>query len=154
VEICLCTGFIPLALHRRCVIFPTDRPMIDFGAGNGRFTRYFASRGHYVLGTEITPEMAVEAKKLSPSGQCEIVVTDGISIPVKDNSIGGVWCCAVLRYSLCVENPCYSEIATEMFRILQQGAYVVNCEMWVDVPPTHFTEGFERVVFGHYRCSY
>lgn len=127
--------------------FATDRPMIDFGCGNGRFAHYFASRGHYVLGTEITPEMALAAKKRCPSNRCEFVVTDGVSIPVRDNSIGGIWCSAVLRYSLLVDNPCYAEIATEMFRVLQPGAHVVNCEMWVDVLPPRFTEGFEEAGF-------
>jgi SAM-dependent methyltransferase len=127
--------------------FPTDGPMIDFGCGNGRFARYFALRGRHVLGTEITPEMAIDAKKRCPSGSCEFVVTDGISIPVADNSIGGIWCCGVLRYSLLVENPCYVEIATEMFRVLRPGAHVVNCEMWVDIAPTRFIEGFEQAGF-------
>lgn len=126
---------------------PIDRPMIDFGCGNGRFTRYFVSRGRYVLGTEITQEMAVEAKKQRPSRGCEFVVTDGVSIPVQDSFIGGIWCCAVLRYSLLVEDPCYAEIAAEMFRVLQPGAHVINCEMYVDVPPQCFIEGFEGVGF-------
>ena len=99
----------------RC--FPTNRPMIDFGCGNGRFTRYFASRRRYVLGTEITPEMALDAKRRCPSNNCAFVVTDGVSIPVKDNSIGGIWCCGVLRYSLLGDDPSYAEIATEMFRV-------------------------------------
>ncbi|HEY3620069.1 MAG TPA: class I SAM-dependent methyltransferase [Candidatus Sulfotelmatobacter sp.] len=127
--------------------FPADKLMIDFGCGNGRFARYFALRGRHVLGTEITPEMAIDAKKRCPSGSCEFVVTDGISIPVADNSIGGIWCCGVLRYSLLVENPCYVEIATEMFRVLRPGAHVVNCEMWVDIAPTRFIEGFEQAGF-------
>ena len=127
--------------------FPTDRPMIDFGCGNGRFARYFALKGRHVVGTEITPEMALDAKQQCPSGACEFVITDGVLIPVKDNSISGIWCCAVLRYSLLGDNPCYAEITTEMFRVLRPGAYVANCEMYVDVPPERFTEGFERAGF-------
>jgi SAM-dependent methyltransferase len=127
--------------------FPTDRPIIDFGCGNGRFARYFALRGRHVLGTEITPEMAVDAKEQCPSAGCDFVITDGISIPVRNNSIGGIWCCGVLRYSLLVENPCYVEIAAEMFRVLRPGAHVVNCEMYVDVSPKRFIEGFEQAGF-------
>jgi SAM-dependent methyltransferase len=127
--------------------FPTNRPMIDFGCGNGRFAHYFASKGRRVLGTEITPEMALDAKKQCPSGACEFVITDGVLIPVKDDSIGGIWCCGVLRYSLLGDNPCYAEVAAEMFRVLRPGAYVVNCEIYVDVPPERFTEGFERTGF-------
>jgi ubiquinone/menaquinone biosynthesis C-methylase UbiE len=125
----------------------TEGYIIDFGCGNGRFSSYFATRGRHVLGTEITREMIADAKLQSPRETCQFILTDGISIPVKDESIGGIWCCAVLRYSLLVKNPCYAEIATEMFRILRPGAHVVDCEMHVDVSPEHFTDGFEQAGF-------
>ena len=59
----------------------------------------------------------------------------------------GIWCCAVLRYSLFVPNPAYTQIANEMFRVLRPGAYMVNCEMYVDVPPEIFLQGFEAAGF-------
>jgi SAM-dependent methyltransferase len=121
--------------------------IIDFGCGNGRFSSYFSSRKGSVLGTEITWEMAAAAKSQSPPDTCQFILTDGISVPIKDESIGGIWCCAVLRYSLLVDNPCYAEIAAEMFRVLQPGAHVVNCEMHIDVPPERFIEDFERAGF-------
>jgi SAM-dependent methyltransferase len=126
--------------------FLAERYIIDFGCGNGRFSSYFASKKGPVLGTEITWEMVAHAKLHCPDN-CQFVLTDGISIPVKVESIGGIWCCAVLRYSLLVDNPCYAEIAAEMFRVLRPGAYVVDCEMYVDVSPERFIEGFERAGF-------
>jgi SAM-dependent methyltransferase len=127
---------------------PTDRYMIDFGCGNGRFTRYYASRGRRVIGTEITWDMVAAARLQCPPGEsCQFVMTDGISIPVQDNSIGGIWCCGVLRLSLLVPNPCYGEIAKEMFRVLRPGRYVVNSEMYADVPAGCFITGFEEAGF-------
>ena len=121
--------------------------IIDFGCGNGRFSRLFASKGCRVLGTEITWEMVADAKSRSRTEACQFILTDGISIPVRDESIGGIWCCAVLRYSLLVEDPCYVEIATEMFRVLRPGTHIVNYEMYVDVVPDRFIDGFEQVGF-------
>jgi len=34
-----------------------------------------------------------------------------------------------------------------MYRVLRPGAYVVNCEMYVDVPPGIFLQGFEDAGF-------
>jgi SAM-dependent methyltransferase len=126
---------------------PNDRYIIDFGCGNGRFMRYYASKGRHIVGTEITWEMVADAKTKCPDQSCQFVITDGISIPVRDNSIGGIWCCAVLRMSLLVSNPCYAEIAKEMFRVLRPGGYVVNSEMYVDVPAERFLDGFEQAGF-------
>jgi SAM-dependent methyltransferase len=127
--------------------FSADSYLIDFGCGNGRFSSYFTSERRAVIGTEITWEMIADAKLRCPTAFCQFLLTDGISIPVSDESITGIWCCAVLRYSLLVEHPCYDQIAAEMFRVLRPGAYVVNCEMYVDVPPQRFTDGFERAGF-------
>jgi SAM-dependent methyltransferase len=131
--------------------FPKSSLLLDFGCGNGRFIKYFESKGLSVIGTEITWEMAAVAKLLCPVDRCKVVMTDGISIPVKDNSIDGVWCCGVLRYSLLVPDPCYVQIAREMFRALRPGGYVVNFEMYVDVPAERFVAGFEEAGFSTQR---
>jgi SAM-dependent methyltransferase len=127
--------------------FPSDSVIVDFGCGNGRFAQYFASKGRDVLGTEITLEMALDARKRCPADKCGFILTNGVSMPVNDNSIGGIWCCGVLRYSLLVEDPCYADIATEMFRVLRPGGHVVNCEMYVDVAPKCFISDFEQAGF-------
>ena len=127
--------------------------MIDFGCGTGRFTQFFASQGARVLATEITPEMLAEAKRICTSPLCSFVLTDGLSIPKANSTVDCVWCCGVLRYSLFVPNPAYAEIASEMFRALRPGGYVVNLEMYVDVAPKIFTADFERVGFRTRRVS-
>jgi SAM-dependent methyltransferase len=132
---------------------PAGGLIIDFGCGTGRFTRFFASRGRGVLGTEITPEMISRARTECLELGCEFVLTDGISIPLADESVDGIWCCAVLRYSLFVSNPAYVQIAQEMFRVLRPGACVVNCEMYVDVLPDVFLPDFERAGFKTHKIS-
>jgi SAM-dependent methyltransferase len=127
--------------------FPHDGTIVDFGCGTGRFTTFFASRQRRVLATEVTPEMLEQAKKECGESRCEFVLTDGISLPSLSASVDGIWCCSVLRYSLFVPNPAYDRIAKEMYRVLRPGAYVVNCEMYVDVPPSVFSRGFEDAGF-------
>src|ERR1700686_2215471 len=127
--------------------FPPDTAIIDFGCGTGRFTAFFASRQRRVLGTEVTPEMLEQAKKECAESSCEFALTDGVSLPCAPASVDGIWCCAVLRYSLFVANPAYDRVAKEMYRVLRPGAYVVNCEMYVDAPPRIFLKGFEDAGF-------
>jgi SAM-dependent methyltransferase len=127
--------------------FPKHANIIDFGCGTGRFTRFFASHYRRVLATEITAEMLKQAEKDCGPNGCEFVLTDGVSLPSQSGTIGGIWCCGVLRYSLFVPNPAYVDIAKEMYRVLRPGAYVVNCEMYVDVTPDVFLSGFEAAGF-------
>jgi SAM-dependent methyltransferase len=133
--------------ERALKYFPRDGSIIDFGCGTGRFTAFFASRQRRVLATEVTPEMLEQAKKECTENSCEFALTDGVSLPCASASVDGIWCCAVLRYSLFVSNPAYYRIAKEMDRVLRPGAYVVNCEMYVDVPPGIFLQGFEDAGF-------
>jgi len=127
--------------------FPRGGTMIDFGCGTGRFTRFFALHHRHVVATEVTPEMLERAKSSCNDVPAEFVLTDGVAIPAASASLDGIWCCAVLRYSLFVPNPVYAEIAKEMDRVLRPGAFVVNCEMYVDVPPDVFLAGFEGAGF-------
>jgi SAM-dependent methyltransferase len=140
-------GMNTFAAARALKYLPRDGTVIDFGCGTGRFSRFFAARQRRVLGTEVTPEMLEQAKKECAEGLCEFALTDGVSLPCASASIDGIWCCSVLRYSLFVPNPAYDSIAKEMFRVLRPGAYFVNCEMYVDVPPETFLQGFEDAGF-------
>jgi len=140
-------GLNTFGAKRALTYFPRDSSIIDFGCGTGRFTTFFASRQRRVLATEVTVEMLEQAKKECSESRCEFVLTDGISLPSPSASVDGIWCCSVLRYSLFVPNPAYDRIAKEMYRVLRPGAYVVNCEMYVDVPPGIFLPGFEDAGF-------
>lgn len=134
------------ANHALSLLSPKSS-IIDFGCGTGRFTRLFASHGHKVLGTEITPEMIAEAHKEGSSPDYSYVLTNGISIPAEDGSQDAVWCCGVLRYSLLVDNPVYDKIVAEMLRVLRPGGFVINVEMYVDKPAETFTRDFEAAGF-------
>jgi ubiquinone/menaquinone biosynthesis C-methylase UbiE len=127
--------------------------IIDFGCGTGRFTRFFASHGRRVLATEITHEMLLRAKAECQYQDCEFVITDGVSLPVSDCSVDGIWCCGVLRYSLLVTKPQYAQIAREMFRALRPGTHVVNCEMYLDILPDVFIPDFEHAGFRTQKLS-
>jgi SAM-dependent methyltransferase len=125
-----------------------DKPVIvDFGCGVGRWVRFFGERGASVVGIDITPEMLREAKKIGLPKDCSLVLTDGINIPLPDQSVNMVWCCGVLRFSLFVPDPVYRDIAVEMYRVLKPGGVVVNIEMYVDNPPEVFSRDFEDVGF-------
>lgn len=126
---------------------PRGASVVDFGCGTGRFLRFFGERRFSVLGTEITSEMLVEARRLGLPAGARVELTDGIHIPAPDASVDLVWVCAVLRYSLLIPEPVYAVIAREMFRVLKPGGHVVNVEMYVDQPPGLFTRDFESAGF-------
>lgn len=126
---------------------PRKGVLLDFGCGTGRFIRFFGGRGYYVVGTEITREMLLESQRFGLPARSAVLLTDGVSIPVRDQSLDMIWCCGVLRFSLFVMNSVYQEIAKEMYRVLKPGGLVVNIEMYVDAPPEIFTRDFEHVGF-------
>jgi ubiquinone/menaquinone biosynthesis C-methylase UbiE len=154
--------------------------ILDFGCGNGRMIRFFGKKGWDVLGIDVTVEMLKQAKKYALPSTARLAHFDGLSIPVKDQSIGMVWVCGVLKYTLFPpgarcrhENieihkgnpngastngtevfvPTYFEVAKEMHRVLKPGGIVAQYEMWVDEHPEVFIRDFERVGFVKERVS-
>jgi|RhiMetdeSRZDD1v2_1073273.scaffolds.fasta_scaffold13556_4 ubiquinone/menaquinone biosynthesis C-methylase UbiE len=123
------------------------KTILDFGCGTGRFLRFFGSKGAKVIGTDITFDMLAEAQRLGLPKRTSVLQTDGFSLPLRDQSIDAIWCCGVLRYSLFVSPEAYEQIAHEMFRVLKPGGEVINVEMYVDLPPGRFTQGFENAGF-------
>jgi SAM-dependent methyltransferase len=121
--------------------------MLDFGCGTGRFMRFFGNNGLAVIGTEITFDMLAEAQRIGLSNNSSLLLTDGVSIPVRDSSIDMIWCCGVLRYSLFVPDPAYKQIAREMHRVVKPGGLVINLEMYVDSQPETFNHDFEQAGF-------
>jgi SAM-dependent methyltransferase len=137
--------------------------LVDFGCGTGRFVRFFASKGYSVTGIDITDAMLVEARKLGIPPGSELQLTDGVSIPARDESVDLIWVCGVLKYSLFPPGsacrggfgvganeafvPAYRRIAQEMHRVLKPGGFVVNVEAYVDSRPDLFTRDFQDVGF-------
>lgn|SRR5574341_609374 len=127
--------------------YPGAQKILDFGCGTGRFLRFFGSKGLNVIGTDITFDMLAEAQRLGLPGRTSVLQTDGVSLPVRDQSIDMIWCCGVLRYSLFVSAEVYEQIAREMYRVLKPNGTVINVEMYVDFPPEYFSRGFEDAGF-------
>jgi ubiquinone/menaquinone biosynthesis C-methylase UbiE len=142
--------------------------ILDFGCGNGRMVRFFGNQGWDVLGLDVTVEMLKQAKKYGLPSRSWLSHFDGLSIPVKDQSINMVWVCGVLKYTLfpptarCRHNmemqaegfvPTYFEVAKEMHRVLKPGGIVAQNEMWVDEQPEVFMRDFERAGFVSERVS-
>jgi SAM-dependent methyltransferase len=144
--------------------------ILDFGCGVGRLSRFFGAKGWSVIGTEITAEMVAAARRFGLPKRSQLILTDGITIPLGDQSVDMIWVSGVLKYSLFAPgSPCrvirlapeeinesvmsqsfvpvYRDIAQEMYRVLKPGGFVVNQEMWIDLPPDVFTPDFERAGF-------
>lgn len=166
-----------LALHRKPGV------LLDFGCGVGRMLRFFGARGWSVIGTEITAEMLAKAREIGVPPGCRLFLTDGVSIPLPDDSLDMIWVCGVLKYTLLEPSsksrggtepdrvaersgarvsdgpdgeafvPVYEEVAREMHRVLRPGGFVVNIEMWVDADPDIFTADFERIGFATKRVG-
>lgn len=133
-----------------------QRTLVDFGFGTGRFVRYFGSKGYRVIGTEITPEMVAEAKRIGVPEDAELHLSDGISIPAPDATVDVIWICGVLKYSLfnhphlefvLQDDPTYPQIAREMYRVLKPGGIVANLEIFVDTDLEVLLPGFEDAGF-------
>jgi SAM-dependent methyltransferase len=160
-----------LALRRR------PGMLLDFGCGVGRMLRFFGARGWCVAGTEITAEMLAKARQIGVPERCQLHLTNGVSIPLPDESVDLIWVSGVLKYALLHPSsksrggtepdhvgtrtdivpsetsheqpfiPVYENVAKEMYRVLKRGGFVINVEMWVDARPELFTAAFERVGF-------
>jgi len=142
--------------------------LLDFGCGTGRMLRFFSQHGWSVVGTEITAEMLEEARRFGLPPGTQLHLTDGVSIPVDDQSVDLIWVCGVLKYSLFEPGafcrgaspgqtkstvtdkpfePVYRDIAKEMYRVLRPGGLVVNVEVYVDAQPEAFIGDFQAVGF-------
>src|SRR5262245_34376447 len=77
-----------------------ERILLDFGCGTGRFVRMFGRKGWSVIGTEVTAEMLREARGFGVPKQSLLTLTDGVFIPLVNQSVDMIWVCGVLKYSL------------------------------------------------------
>lgn len=165
------------AANRALALTRNRGVLLDFGCGTGRMLRFFAAHGWSVIGTEITAEMLDEARRFGLPRGAQIHLTDGVRIPLPDESVDMIWVCGVLKYSLFEPGaicrggsgrsagglaadaqgksvpggkafvPVYRDIAREMYRALKPGGWVVNNEVYVDAPVEAFTRDFEETGF-------
>ena len=95
----------------------TGNVVLDAGCGGGRDCRAFAERGFRVIGIDLSVEMLKIAKNLAPG--CEFRQTDLRKIPLADNSIDGIWCCASLLH---LKRKEVHRALLEFRRVLRKGA--------------------------------
>ena len=150
-------------MRQRGVHRPT---VLDFGCGTGRMVRFLADRDCCVVGSDITFEMLKAAKRFGVPKHCILALFNGLSLPLKEQSIDIVWVCGVLKYtlfppgSLCVHGnyqsnvspkrrfiPTCAAVAKEMYRVLKPGGVVANYEMWINESPDLFRPDFEQAGF-------
>jgi ubiquinone/menaquinone biosynthesis C-methylase UbiE len=72
------------------------KTILDAGCGGGRDCKAFAERGFHVIGIDLSAEMLKIARNLAPG--CEFQQADLRKIPLPNNSIDGIWCCASLLH--------------------------------------------------------
>ena len=74
--------------------------------------QFFGGRGCTVVGIDITMEMLEAAKNYGLPQDAVLARFDGLSIPLKDNSVDIVWISGVLKYTLFPPgSPCLHGIA-------------------------------------------
>src|SRR4030095_5046398 len=74
--------------------------LLDYGCGTGRMLRFFRACGWSVVGTEITAEMLEGVRRFGLPEGAQLFLTDGVDIPLPDESVDMIWVCGVLKYSL------------------------------------------------------
>lgn len=100
------------------------QPVVDLGCGRGYWLGRMAARGLVTVGVEPDPERAADA-----GGQGPVVVADGTSIPMRDDSVGLVWSIHVLHH---LPDP-VSALA-EIARVLRPGGHLILAETVEDHP--------------------
>ena len=63
-------------------------PIVELGCGPGHVAAHLASRGANVSGLDLSPQMIVQAKRLSPG--LDFVVGDMLALPFADASLAGI----------------------------------------------------------------
>lgn len=89
-------------------------PVLDAGAGTGRFSSMLAQRGHTVTALDSSSAMLAALKAKSP--RVNIAEGDIYGLPFEDGSFGAVLCMHVLFHL-----PDWERVITELARVLAPG---------------------------------
>ena len=97
--------------------------ILDVGCGSGFFSILLAKEGHQVVGTDLTPEMVVNAKKLAKEEQVEptFLVMDAEKLEFEDASFD-----MVISRNLTWTLPHAEEAYQEWKRVLKPGGILLN----------------------------
>jgi SAM-dependent methyltransferase len=91
---------------------------LDAACGTGRHAAFLASRGHGVIGVDVSPDMLARARAKIPSG--EFHAGDLHHLPVPDDGVDVVVCALALT---CV--PDLAPVFAEFARVLRPGGHLV-----------------------------
>ena len=97
--------------------------VLDIGCGNGRNSRYLASKGFQVTGIDISPAQVEIAKKRAekelPENPIQFHVADATKLPFQDGQFSAVLYIATLHHLPSADERLKSLI--EIFRVLKPG---------------------------------
>ena len=110
-------------LEGRLRRYGADGPVLDLGCGRGYWLAWMRAEGMAVVGIEPDPRVRAGA------AHAPVAVGDGARIPLRDGSIGTVWCIHVLHH---LSDP--SEVLAEVVRVLRPGGHLVLAETVEDHP--------------------
>lgn len=73
--------------------------LLDIGCGTGTMMRVFVKRGWTMLGSDISFQMR-SAQVNALRNNVQVFQTDGVSIPLANQSVDVIWVSGVLKYNL------------------------------------------------------
>ncbi len=95
----------------------TGKIILDAGCGGGRDCKAFVEQGFQVIGIDLSTQMLKIAKNTAP--ECQFQQADLRKIPLEDNSIDAIWCCASLLH---LKRSEVSRALLEFKRVLKEKA--------------------------------
>jgi ubiquinone/menaquinone biosynthesis C-methylase UbiE len=116
----------------RCQLNGTEKLVLDFGCGPGRFTPSLAAAVGRAVGVDPTEKLIAFARMARrPDTRYEVA---SLPIPLPDASVDAIWCCLVL---MCI--PDATPVVAEMRRVIKDGGLVFLTEnTMVGQSSTHF----------------
>jgi SAM-dependent methyltransferase len=100
----------------------TERVVLDFGCGPGRFTGPLAGLGLHCVGVDPIYELL----RLCPAAPHASYVTNTEgNIPLATHSVGAIWCCLVLGG---LQEPVLGRTIQELKRVLRPGGLMFLVE--------------------------
>lgn len=97
--------------------------ILDVGCGSGFFSILLARRGHEVIGTDLTPEMVVNSRKLAGEQQagCKFLVMDAEALDFDDETFD-----VVISRNLTWTLPDAEKAYTQWCRVLKPEGILLN----------------------------
>jgi SAM-dependent methyltransferase len=115
---------------------------VEIGCGAGRITRQLASVFNHGHALDVSQDMIGYASKNVVTGNVEWHVTEGLTIPLNDNSVDAAFSCHVLQH-LPNTDAAYAYFR-EVFRTLKPGGTLM-IHLPVHMFPTAVSEKFARL---------